>query len=73
MLWGIVSRYAQGDCISPLVHMDIQGLAWARLERDGVVCVHPVQIYLDLKKQPERAKEAADHLRAELLKWSANG
>jgi hypothetical protein len=42
-------------------------------ERDGVVCVHPVQAYIDLKGQPERAKEAADHLRAELLKWSANG
>lgn len=42
-------------------------------ERDGVVCVHPVQAYLDLKDQPERAKEAADHLRAELLKWSGGG
>jgi len=39
-------------------------------ERDGIVCVHPVQAYLDLKDQPERAKEAAEHLRAELLKWS---
>lgn len=42
-------------------------------ERDGVVCVHPVQAYLDLKDQPERAKEAADQLRAELMKWSADG
>ncbi len=42
-------------------------------ERDGVVCVHPVQIYLDLKEQPERAKEAADHLRAEFMKWSTDG
>lgn len=41
-------------------------------ERDGVVCVHPVQAYLDLKGQPERAKEAAERLRAELLKWSAD-
>lgn len=41
-------------------------------ERDGVVCVHPVQAFLDLKDQPERAKEAAEHLRAELLKWSAD-
>lgn len=39
-------------------------------QRDGITCVHPVQAYLDLKDQPERAKEAADHLRAELLKWS---
>ena len=41
-------------------------------ERDGIACVHPVQAYLDLKDQPERAKEAADHLRAELLKWSSH-
>lgn len=29
----------------------------------GVPCVHPVQVYVDLKSQPERAAEAADHLR----------
>jgi len=38
-------------------------------ERDGVRCIHPVQAYLDLKGQPERADEAATHLRAELLTW----
>lgn len=38
-------------------------------ERDGVRCVHPVQAYLDLKEQPERAEEAAAHLRADLLSW----
>jgi hypothetical protein len=42
-------------------------------DRDGVVCVHPVQAYLDLKDQPERAKEAADHLRTDLLKWNVDG
>ncbi len=41
-------------------------------EREGVTCVHPVQAYLDLKDQPERAKEAAEQLRAELLKWSSH-
>ncbi len=35
----------------------------------GICCVHPVQVYLDLKAHPERAAEAAGHLRAELLKW----
>ncbi len=50
-----------------------EGVFQGAEERDGVVCVHPVQAYLDLKDQPERAKEAADHLRAELLKWSADG
>lgn len=37
--------------------------------RDGVQCVHPVQVYLDLKGHPERAPEAAEKLRAEYLKW----
>jgi hypothetical protein len=31
-------------------------------EVDGVPCVHPVQAYIDLKDQPERATEAAEHL-----------
>jgi len=39
---------------------------------DGVRCVHPVQVYLDLKEQPERAVEAAERLRAERLMWSRN-
>jgi AraC-like DNA-binding protein len=30
---------------------------------EGVPCVHPVQVYVDLKDQPERATEAADHLK----------
>ena len=34
---------------------------------DSVRCVHPVQVYLDLKDHPERASEAADELRAQLL------
>lgn len=39
-------------------------------DRDGLICVSPVQIYLDLKGHPERAPEAAEHLRRELLRWS---
>jgi len=35
----------------------------------GIRCVHPVQVYLDLKSHPERAAEVAEHLRKELLKW----
>lgn len=38
-------------------------------DRDGVRCVHPVQIYLDLKEHPERASEAAERVRAEFLSW----
>ncbi len=35
----------------------------------GIRCVHPVQAYLDLKGQPERADEAAAELRKQLLTW----
>jgi len=36
---------------------------------DGVWCADPVQVYLDLKAQPERATEAADRLRKDLLQF----
>ena len=36
---------------------------------DNIVCVHPVQIYLDLKSHPERAKEAAEMVLKESLNW----
>ena len=35
----------------------------------GVQCVSPVQAYLDLRGLPERAEEAAEHLRKERLQW----
>lgn len=35
--------------------------------RDDLLCVSTVQVYLDLLQLPERAREAADHLRAEHL------
>src|SRR5262249_18351728 len=34
---------------------------------DGIWCVHPIQAYLDLKAQPERASEAASELRSRWL------
>lgn len=34
---------------------------------EGVRCAHPVQVYLDLKGHPERAEEAAERLRREIL------
>ena len=40
---------------------------------DGISCVHPVQVYVDLKGQPERAAEAAAHIRKQLfLRGSAD-
>jgi hypothetical protein len=35
----------------------------------GVICTSPVQTYLDLAKSGERGREAADHLRREMLTW----
>ena len=34
---------------------------------EGIRCVHPVQIYVDLKDHPERSTEAASELRRQLL------
>ncbi|MCK9524005.1 MAG: type IV toxin-antitoxin system AbiEi family antitoxin [Proteobacteria bacterium] len=36
-------------------------------DEDGIRCVHPVQVYIDLKAHPERASEAAEQLRAQRL------
>jgi hypothetical protein len=44
------------------------GVFSGRQER-GCWCVHPVQVYLDLLGHPERAREAADALRAAHLTW----
>ena len=46
-----------------LVVPNDEGIFFGGQTRDEVSCVHPVQIYLDLKFQPERSAEAADHLR----------
>jgi len=40
---------------------------------EGISCVHPIQLYLDLLGHPERAKDAAENIRHELLKWNKNG
>lgn len=44
-----------------------EGVFLGTRERDGVACVHPVQAWLDLKGQPERAGEAARHLEKTLF------
>lgn len=40
---------------------------------DGIPVVHAVQVYLDLKDLPERADEAADHLRGRVIGRGRNG
>lgn len=44
----------------------------ARRVRD-ITCVHPIQVWLDLKEQPERSQEAADDLYSRLLKGELDG
>ncbi|MBN1609338.1 MAG: MarR family transcriptional regulator [Polyangiaceae bacterium] len=41
--------------------------------REGVRCVNAVQAYMDLKGHPERAADAAEHLRSELLIRRSDG
>lgn len=48
---------------------DDAGVLAGEQDRDGMRCVSTVQIYLDLLHLPERAGEAAQHLRDRHLDW----
>lgn len=50
---------------------DDTGVFTGAAERDGIRCASPVQVYLDLKGQPERADEAGAELRRVHLAWSS--
>ncbi len=52
-----------------LVIPNDKGVFHGSSDQDGILCVHPVQVYLDLKGHPERAKEAASMVRQKKLKW----
>ena len=54
-----------------LVIPDDAGVFDGSANKQGIACVHPVQAYLDLLAQPERAKEAAAELRSSLMKWGS--
>ena len=56
-----------------LVLPDDEGVFQGSQTQAGIQCVSPVQTYLDLKDQPERAKDAAVELRSKLLKWGPHG
>ncbi|MBI5527218.1 MAG: helix-turn-helix domain-containing protein [Deltaproteobacteria bacterium] len=56
-----------------LVVPNDEGVFQGAVEKDGIRCVHPVQVYVDLKDHPERAPEAAERLRTELLTWRRDG
>jgi hypothetical protein len=57
---------ARGENVWLVVPND-EGVFHGAEERDGIRCVHPVQVYLDLKDHPERSAEAAAQLRRKLL------
>ena len=52
-----------------LVIPNDEGVFNGATSREGIRHVHPVQVYLDLKGHPERAKEAALALRKQYLTW----
>ena len=56
-----------------LVVPNDKGVFHGASDQADIVCVHPVQVILDLKGHPERAKEAASMVRQEKLKrrWDA--
>jgi len=52
-----------------LIEPKDEGVFQGAEEVAGIRCVHPVQIYLDLKDHPERSAEAAEKLRKDFLNW----
>jgi len=65
-------REAEPGANTWLVVPSDEGVFQGAIDHDGVRCVHPVQVYLDLKGHPERAKEAAEQLRKNLLRWRSH-
>ncbi len=59
---------SQGENVWLAVPRD-EGVFFGAETNSGLHCVHPVQTYLDLLGHPERAKEAAEHLRTQRLAW----
>jgi hypothetical protein len=55
-----------------LVVPNDDGVLAGKTEIEGVICASPLQVYLDLKGHPERAKEAAEELRKTRLQWRRN-
>ena len=58
----------RGENVWVVVPKD-EGVFHGSVRMEGIRCVHPVQVYLDLSGHPERAKEAAAHLRSRHLGW----
>lgn len=54
-----------------LVFPNDEGVFSGASSREEIACAHPVQIYLDLKDQPERASDAAESVRREYFDWES--
>jgi hypothetical protein len=64
-----LSKPSKGENVVVTIPRD-EGLLRSTVEpAPGVVCTDPVQTYLDVAVAGERGREAAEHLRRELLKW----
>lgn len=48
---------------------DDEGVFEGEREVDALLCVSPVQVYVDLQQEPERAAEFAEALRSRYLTW----
>ena len=60
----------RGENVWVVVPRD-EGVLHGSKEVEGIQCVHPVQVYLDLLGHPERANEAAARLRSSHLGWTS--
>lgn len=63
-----IRRGSKGSNVQ-ILGPDDAGVFAGEQERDGLICASTVQVYLDLLHLPERAKEAAQHLREHHLDW----
>jgi DNA-binding Lrp family transcriptional regulator len=55
-----------------LIGPDDQGVFLGQRDRDGLPCVSPAQVYLDLLHLPERARDAAQELRDSRRLWESD-
>jgi hypothetical protein len=67
LLQTIGFRHEERGANAWLVVPNDEGVFEGMAAQDGIPCVHPVQAYVDLKAQPERAPEPAAELRKQLL------
>jgi hypothetical protein len=56
-----------------LVVPNDEGVFHGMTTKSDLPCVHPVQVYQDLKGHPERASDAAECLRQQILSWRDHG